>query len=162
MAFLLPILLITVVKAQTIRINEVSASNSIFYDEDGDTPDWIELHNFGTQTVSLNNWTLSDDVLEPDKWTFPSMSLAPNQYLLLWASSKDRSNISYATTLVNQGDSFRYLVPFSEPDSNWKNINFNDSSWALGASGFGYDDGDDETVIPNGTLSIYLRISFEI
>ena len=162
MAFLLPILLITVVKAQTIRINEVSASNSIFYDEDGDTPDWIELHNFGTQTVSLNNWTLSDDVLEADKWTFPSMSLAPNQYLLLWASSKDRSNISYATTLVNQGDSFRYLVPFSEPDSNWKNINFNDSSWALGASGFGYDDGDDETVIPNGTLSIYLRISFEI
>ena len=162
MAFLLPILLITVVKAQTIRINEVSASNSIFYDEDGDTPDWIELHNFGTQTVSLNNWTLSDDVLEPDKWTFPSMSLAPNQYLLLWASSKDRSNISYATTLVNQGDSFRYLVPFSEPDSNWKNINFNDSSWALGASGFGYDDGDDETVIPNGTLSIYLRISFEM
>ena len=162
MAFLLPILLITVVKAQTIRINEVSASNSIFYDEDGDTPDWIELHNFGTQTVSLNNWTLSDDVLEPDKWTFPSMSLAPNQYLLLWASSKDRSNISYATTLVNQGDSFRYLVPFSEPDSNWKNINFNDSGWALGASGFGYDDGDDETVIPNGTLSIYLRISFEI
>ena len=149
-------------KAQNVRINEVSASNSTYYDEDGDTPDWIELYNSGMQTVSMNDWSLSDNVLDFSKWSFPNISLAPNQYLLLWASSKDRANITYATTLVNQGDTFRYLVPSSEPSSNWKNIDFNDSSWAQGTSGFGYDDGDDATVIPNGTLSIYLRISFEM
>ena len=160
--FLLPILLTSTLKAQNIRINEVSASNSTYYDQDGDTPDWIELHNSGMQTVSMNDWSLSDNVLDFSKWSFPNISLATNQYLLLWASSKDRANISYATTLVNQGDSFRYLIPSSEPNSNWKNINFDDSNWIQGISGFGYDDGDDATILPNGTLSIYLRISFEM
>ena len=40
--------------SQTIRINEVAASNSIFQDEDGDTPDWIELYNYGSEEISLN------------------------------------------------------------------------------------------------------------
>ena len=31
---------------QTVQINEVMASNqTTVFDEDGDTPDWIELHN---------------------------------------------------------------------------------------------------------------------
>ena len=50
-----------VLNSQTIRINEVVSSNSIYFDEDGDTPDWIELYNYGTQSVNLSNWTLSDD-----------------------------------------------------------------------------------------------------
>ena len=158
----LPILLVTTLSAQTIRINEVSSSNSIYYDEDGDTPDWIEIHNFGSQTISLNNWTLSDDILDLDKWTFPNISLLSEQYLLLWASSKDRSIISYFTTLINQGEMFQYLIPSSEPNSNWKNLDFDDSNWSQGGSGFGYDDGDDETIIPDGTLSVYLRKRFNI
>ena len=159
---ILPILLVTTLSAQTIRINEVSSSNSIYYDEDGDTPDWIEIHNFGSQTISLNNWTLSDDILDLDKWTFPNISLLPEQYLLLWASSKDRPIISYFTTLINQGDMFQYLTPSSEPNPNWKNLDFDDSNWLQGGSGFGYDDGDDETIIPDGTLSVYLRKRFNI
>ena len=45
------------------------------YDEDGDTPDWIELYNFGSQTISLNNWTLSDDIQDLGKWAFPNLRL---------------------------------------------------------------------------------------
>lgn len=155
-------LLMAKVNAQSIRINEVSPSNSVYFDEDGDTPDWIELYNFGTQTISINNWGLSDNVLEPDKWTFPNISLAPESYLLLWASSKDIPNVSYATTLINQGDIFQYLIPSSEPNTNWKNLEFDDSNWSQGGSGFGYNDGDDETIIPDGTLSVYLRKPFNI
>ncbi len=47
--------------AQTIRINEVVSSNSVYTDEDGDTPDWLEVHNFGTEDVSINGWSLTDD-----------------------------------------------------------------------------------------------------
>ena len=36
-------------------------------------------------------------------------------------------------------------------------MGFDDQNWSEGASGFGYDDGDDATIIPTGTLSIYLR-----
>ena len=148
--------------AQTLRINEVVSSNSVYFDEDGDTPDWIELHNFGTQTVNLENWSISDDLNNLSKWNFPNVNIPANDYLLLWASDKDRVQITASRTLVNQGDLFNYLIPNSEPDANWTHLDFNDSSWDNGSSGFGYADGDDTTLIPNGTLSVYLRKEFSI
>jgi hypothetical protein len=148
--------------AQTVRINEVVSSNSIHTDEDGDTPDWLEIHNFGNQDVSINGWSLSDDVDGITKWTFPNITLTPDEYMLLWASSKDRITINYPRTLINQGDVFKYLIPTSEPNSNWSELSFDDSNWSSGSSGFGYNDGDDATTIPNGTQSIYLRKTFTI
>ena len=148
--------------AQTIRINEVVSSNSVYLDEDGDTPDWFELHNYGTQNVSLENWNITDDSNELDKWSFPSVILQPNEYLLVWASGKDRSINTFSRTLVNQGDVFKYNIPNNEPDTNWKNLNFDSSLWSNGSSGFGYGDGDDNTSIPNGTLSVYLRKTFSV
>ena len=145
-----------------MRINEVVSSNSEYIDEDGDTPDWLELHNYGTQDISINGQFLSDDVDDLEKWIFPNITLSPNQYLLLWVSSKDRSNISYSRTLVNQGDAFKYLIPTSEPSSTWKTLSFDDSGWSESASGFGYNDADDTTIIPTGTTSVYLRKVFEI
>ena len=124
--------------AQTVRINEVASSNSVYFDEDGDTPDWIELYNYGSQNVSLDGWSLSDDENNLTKWTFPNVSIGSNQYLLLWASSKDRRSIIYPRTLINQGATFKYLIPTSEPNSSWKNLNFNDENWVQGTSGFGY------------------------
>ena len=159
---ILIVVLISTASAQTVRINEVTSSNSLYIDEDGDSPDWIELHNFGSQNVSINGWSLSDDVLGLTKWVFPNMTLSPDQYLLVWASSKNRSEVSFATTLVNQGDSFKYLTPNSEPDPNWKIASFDDSGWSQGNSGFGYADGDDATELPNGTQSVYLRVSFNV
>ena len=49
-------LIFSQVFSQDIRINELVASNSIIFDEDGDTPDWIELYNYGSVPVSLINW----------------------------------------------------------------------------------------------------------
>ena len=148
--------------AQTVRINEVVSSNSVYLDEDGDTPDWLEIHNFGNQDVSINGWSLSDDVDGITKWTFPNIILTPDQYVMLWASSKGRTTINYPRTLINQGNEFKYLIPTSEPNSNWNSLSFDDSSWSSGLSGFGFADGDDATIIPNGTQSIYLRKTFTI
>ena len=49
-------------------------SNSNFIDEDGDSPDWFELFNYGNQSISLKNWTVSDKDDNPEKWTFPDIS----------------------------------------------------------------------------------------
>ena len=148
--------------SQSIRINEVSASNSIFLDEDGDTPDWIELYNYGTDEISINNWSLTDILDDNNPWIFPDITIDADEYLLIWASDKDRSGITYARTLINQGDSFRYLIPDDDTDENWMNPNFNDDQWSVGNSGFGYDDGDDNTYIDAGTLAVYLRKSFNV
>lgn len=83
----------------SIRINEFLAANlSGLVDED--TPpepqDWIEIWNYGASTVNLNGYSLTDDADDPGKWTFPSTNLAPGQFLVVFASEKDRRTITNA------------------------------------------------------------------
>ena len=40
-------------------------------------------------------------------------------------------------TAVFANDVWRYLVPSSEPDTNWNEQYFDDSDWAQGPRGFG-------------------------
>ena len=43
--------------SEGVVINEVMSSNgSTVYDEDGDTPDWIELYNSGTVGIDLGGY----------------------------------------------------------------------------------------------------------
>ena len=75
-----------------VVISEVLSSNrSSGEDEDGRTSDWIEIHNDDESTVQLAGWSLSDDAELPGKWTFPSVSLAPDERLLVFASGESRS-----------------------------------------------------------------------
>ena len=79
------------IKAQTIAINEVMASNSMsIADQDGDFEDWIELYNYGSEPVNLEGFGLSDDYDNPFRWVFPSVVMEPGEFLLVWASGKDR------------------------------------------------------------------------
>ncbi len=147
--------------AQEVRVNEAVSSNSIFLDEDGDSPDWFEFHNYGSTPVSINNWAITDDATELNMWTFPDITLQPDEYLMVWASKKDRSELSYARTLVNRGDVFKYKVPSSEI-SQWTTLSFDDSSWLQGNTGIGYADGDDVTVLSTGTKSVFTRKTFNV
>lgn len=75
----------------TLAINEVMSSNSsVIADEDGSYEDWIEIHNYGSTAVNLLGMGLSDNYGEPFKWTFPDRILGPGEFLLVWASSKNR------------------------------------------------------------------------
>jgi hypothetical protein len=72
-------------------INEFLAANqAILADVDGDYSDWIEIHNLGPQAINLAGWSLSDDPNQPEKWTFPDIMLGSGEYLLVFASGKDR------------------------------------------------------------------------
>jgi len=64
-----------------VRINEMMASNGTsIRDEDGDSSDWLELVNLGSQPVSLLNWGLSDSG-SPFKWRFGNVTIQPGQHL---------------------------------------------------------------------------------
>lgn len=160
--FLVLLTLPNIICAQ-VRINEAVSSNSIYLDEDEDSPDWFELYNAGAQTLDLSEYTLSDKADNPGKWTIPSgLTLAPDQYAFFWASGKDRSDVTSYRTLVNRGDNFRYLIPSSSLEDSWTSAGFDDTAWTEAPSGFGYDDGDDATIVPNGTRSVFLRRSFTV
>lgn len=79
-------------------INELCASNDLtIEDEFGDSSDWIELYNAGNTAINLANYYLSDNPNELQKWPFPDWTLPPQQYLLVFASDRDVTNI-YAHT----------------------------------------------------------------
>lgn len=75
-----------------VEISEFMASNDdTLSDEDGDEEDWIELHNSGSTSVDLNGWSLTDDDGDLTQWLFPSIILQADEYLVVFASKKDRT-----------------------------------------------------------------------
>ena len=59
-------------------------------DEDGEFSDWIELYNGGDSSVALGGWSLTDDPDRHDKWRFPPVKLGRGQFLVVFASGKNR------------------------------------------------------------------------
>lgn len=99
----LPIIIILVshqvVTPQSVVLNEiVSANINIIADEEGDNSDWIELFNSGAESVDITNWGLSDKKSNPLKWRFPDISIQPNEFLLIFASGKDKASNGYLHT----------------------------------------------------------------
>lgn len=163
---ILIVLIFLVVSAfsQEVVINEIMASNTFtLSDEDGEYNDWIEIYNADTDTINLLNWGISDSKEESFKWVFPDVTLISGQFLVLFASDKDRRDwVAYWDTIIDWGDEWKYFPGTEEPPSNWNTITFNDVSWDSGSSGFGYGDGDDQTELPAGLMSVYIRKSFTI
>src|SRR5688572_7051954 len=74
-------------------IGEFQADNvTTLNDGDGDSSDWLEIHNPDATAVNLVGMALTDDPLLPQKWVFPSISLASKSSLLVWCSGKNRTN----------------------------------------------------------------------
>jgi hypothetical protein len=75
--------------ASPVVISEFVASNtSGLRDVDGETSDWIELHNTGTTAANLEDWCLTDDPAQLERWCFPRVSIPAQGYLLVFASGK--------------------------------------------------------------------------
>lgn len=64
--------------------------------------------------------------------------------------------------LILDNEAWTYTLPSAEPSAAWRNAGFSDTAWLVGNSGFGYGDNDDSTVVPNNTISVYLRKEFNI
>mgnify|MGYP001216395169 FL=1 len=74
-------------------INEFLALNkSTIYDEDGQSSDWIEIFNPNQSAVNLEGYYLTNDSNDLEKWRFPNVSITEGEYLIVFASGKDRDN----------------------------------------------------------------------
>lgn len=73
-------------------LSEFAASNDgSILDEDGDSSDWIEIHNPTGSTGNLNGYYLTDDPDDLTKWQLPSTPLGSDEYLIVYASAKNRA-----------------------------------------------------------------------
>ena len=66
--------------SQTIVINEIVSKTT------SDSADWIEIYNPSSESISLSNYYLSDDINQLLKWQFPSITINPQAFLLIYAS----------------------------------------------------------------------------
>ena len=86
-------------------ITEFMASNDdTLLDGDGNSSDWIEVHNPTPDPVSLDGWFLSDDAKRLHKWAFPDLTIDANEYLVVFASGQ--SNEQYVDGEGNLHTSF--------------------------------------------------------
>jgi len=71
-----------------IVFNEILADNRAAVANGGANPDYVELYNATGASVNLAGWNLTDDVLVPAKYTFPSgTTIAAGGYLTVWCDS---------------------------------------------------------------------------
>lgn len=60
-------------------------------DMDGEYPDWLEIKNNESSPVNLTGWNLSDDPLNPGKWTFAATTIPAGGYLVVYVSGRNRA-----------------------------------------------------------------------
>jgi hypothetical protein len=95
-----------------LRINEVVSRNQgVWVDEFGETDDYVELVNTGTVPADLSRYKLADS---SHTVGLPSMTLAPNQIVLVWADSQPEQGGNHlgikvdgdgeTLTLLREGD----------------------------------------------------------
>jgi len=75
---------------------------------------------------------------------------------------------SEGTEFIAPGDNWKFYrgseAPSVSPDA-WKEINFDDSHWDVGISGFGYGDDDDVTILADmqgNYATVYIRKEFSV
>src|SRR5216110_2319468 len=69
----------------------MAANNKTLRDQDRQFSDWIEIYNAGASSVNLEGWYLTDKRSDLTQWKFPAATVAPNSYLVVFASQKNRA-----------------------------------------------------------------------
>ncbi len=89
-----------------LYINEVMPSNGIYTDEYGETDDWLELYNAGSDPVYLGGLYLSDDADDLQKWQISSSTnLLPNDFSLIWADDQaEQGGLHASFKLKSEGE----------------------------------------------------------
>ena len=131
------------VLAANLVISEFLASNSTsIRDEDNVASDWIEVYNADSVAVNLTDWYLSDNSGRLDKWAFPNQVIQPGDYLLVWASGKDRATAGqplHTNFALSAGGEYLALV-YDDPIGGFQRVvEFNPFPAQQGDVSYGYD-----------------------
>jgi hypothetical protein len=84
-------------------INEaMSANESTIQDEAGQYDDWIEIYNAGPNPIDLQNYFLSDNATNPEKWEVTTSVVVPaGGYVIFWADEDQPQGPTHTNFKLN-------------------------------------------------------------
>lgn len=78
-----------------LYINEIMPINkSTIMDSDNEYNDYIEIYNNTDSEINLDGFYLSDTTTSSKKWSFPKIIIKEKEYLVIYASGKDKCNLT--------------------------------------------------------------------
>ena len=83
-------------------------------------------------------------------------------FLFSFIFNSSVAQLDHWETVVYDTSLWYYQVPTSTSSPEWINPSFTVNSWMQAPGGFGFGDGDDQTVIPSASVSVYTRTNFNI
>ena len=101
------------IKTGNLYINEILSSNKYTYkDDNGEYSDYIEIYNGNSYDINLENYYLTDSLYKKNKWTFPDITIKSHEYMLVFASGKNRckENICHTSFKLNKAGETLSLV----------------------------------------------------
>jgi len=108
------------VKNSKLYINEILPSNQYtLKDNNGESSDYIELYNNYNYDINLSGYYLSDSEYETKKWTFPDITIKSKSYLIIYASGKDKVDLTKQIVHTNfKLSSTGEVLTLTEPEGN--------------------------------------------
>ncbi|MCR5131739.1 MAG: CotH kinase family protein [Prevotella sp.] len=109
-----------------VRINEISAANSIYVNEYGNKNDWVELYNTTDQPIDIAGYYLTDNTSKPEKYQISAEGLGTNTVipahgrLLVWCDklATTRQALHASFKLSAEGGS----VMLTSADKSWTDV----------------------------------------
>ena len=108
-----------------IRINEVSAANIIFANDNYKRNDWIELYNTTDNDIDLTGLYLSDDKNDPHKYQIAATSadiptvIPAHNYAIVWCDKAEGTRALHAPFKL---DADGGCVSITAADGSWSDI----------------------------------------
>lgn len=107
-----------------VKVNEVSAGNSIYINDQYKKDDWVELYNTTSEDIDLTGYYLSDKADKPTKFQIGATSLKDGNilpahgYRVVWCAKRERTGRDiYSGFKLDNTDGC--CVVLTAPDQSW-------------------------------------------
>lgn len=95
-----------------VRINEVSAANTVYANEYFKRNDWVELYNTTDSVIDLAGMYLSDNLTKPHKYQIPTYAegegpstlIEPHGYRIIWCDKQEDAQQLHASFKLSAED----------------------------------------------------------
>lgn len=142
-----------------IFINEWMAKNdSIITDSKGDFDPWIEIYNGEEEAIWLGDLFLTNDFSNRQKWSLPSKTIMPNEYMIIWLDGQTDQGPDHAPFGF---DSKRQMGIFGSASINYALIDTFSFQQSLPNAAYGLEEDGKGigTLLPRSTPGYPNRLS---